>query len=85
MKPIYPRIRFSPLIPAARRSLSNTVNVRPKLKKPEPEARFPVEGVTYQFNDEAQPPKKRLMGFREWCEKVYEPSKAASTRPGTVR
>ncbi len=71
MKPLYPRIRFSPLT-AARRSLSSTVNLRPKLKKPEPEKKFPVEGVTYLFNDEAQPKRKRLMGFREWCEKVWD-------------
>jgi hypothetical protein len=33
----------------------------------------PKEGVTYQLHDEAQPKRKRMMGFREWCEKVYEP------------
>jgi hypothetical protein len=28
----------------------------------------PKEGVTYQLNDEAQPKRKRMMGFKEWCE-----------------
>jgi hypothetical protein len=57
---------------------SNTVDnvkLRPKLKEPDREVAV----------DEAPKPLKRMMGFREWCEKVYEPSKAASTRLETDR
>lgn len=67
------RYRTSPKLQGALKRSFKTISFRPKLKKPEPEARFPVEGVTYQFNDEAKPKRKRLLGFREWCERIYEP------------
>jgi hypothetical protein len=35
----------------------------------------PKEGVTYQLHDEAQPKKKRMMGFREWCEALWNKPK----------
>ena len=36
-----------------------------------PEVHYePKEGVYYQFNEEPHP-VRRMMGFREWCEKVY--------------
>jgi hypothetical protein len=72
MKPLFPRARISfKLNVSLRRAPSNTVTIRPSLKKLEPEKKFPVEGVTYQLHEKPIPPK-RMMGFKEWCEKVLD-------------
>ena len=70
MKPLFPRGRvpFKPTV-SPRRVPRSTVTIRPKLKKVDPS--FPVEGVTYQLHEKPIPPK-RMMGFKEWCEKVWD-------------
>ena len=67
---------------ALKRSLLN-IKLNPKLKKPSKDALPPDELPVSTTNDPAF--KKQIMGFREWCEKVYEPSRSSSTRPGNVR
>ena len=40
-----------------------------------PEVHYePKEGVYYQFNEELQP-VRGMMGFREWCENVWDKRK----------
>jgi hypothetical protein len=70
MKPLFPRARvsFKPML-SLRRVPSNTVIIRPKLKKVDPS--IPVEGVTYQLHEKPIPPK-RMIGFKEWCEQVWD-------------
>ena len=59
-----------------RRAFSR-IKLRPKLKKTDPH--ITPENAISQIS-EAPLLKRRQMGFKEWCEKVYEPSCAASTR-----
>jgi hypothetical protein len=68
---------------AIKRNLKH-INLRPKLKKPEPEARFPVEGVTYQLHEMPLPPK-RIMGFKEWCLKVWDRREVLVDDPPAVK
>ncbi len=71
MKPFVPlaRASFKPTV-SLRRVPSNTIMTCPSPRKPKPEKKFPVEGVTYQLHEKPIPPK-RMMGFKEWCEKVW--------------
>ena len=60
----------------------NNIELRPKLKHPD------KDGVPADIPLQAQhDPKfaKQIMGFREWCEKVYQPSRPANTRQETDR
>ena len=54
---------------AFKRSLMN-IKLNPKLKKPSKDALPPDELSASTTNDPTF--KKQLMGFREWCEKVYD-------------
>lgn len=54
---------------AFKRSLMN-IKLNPKLKKPSKDALPPDELPVLTTNDPAF--KKQIMGFREWCEKVYD-------------
>ncbi len=63
------------------RLIINRINREQKKQQPQqsspekPEVHYePKEGVYYQFNEEPQP-VKRMMGFREWCEKVWDERK----------
>ena len=67
---------------AFKRSLMN-IKLNPKLKKPSKDALPPDELPVSTTDDPAF--KKQIMGFREWCEAVYEPSHSSNTRPGSVR
>jgi hypothetical protein len=85
MNPLFPRDRvlFKPTV-SRRRVPSSTVTIRPSLKKPEPEKKFPVEGVTYQLHEMPIPPK-RMMGFKEWCEKVWDRREVLVDDPPAVK
>lgn len=67
---------------AFKRSLMN-IKLNPKLKKPSKDALPPDELSTSTTNDPTF--KKQIMGFREWCEKVYEPSRSSNNHPGNAR
>ena len=54
---------------AFKRSLMN-IKLNPKLKKPSKDAVPPDEHSASVTNDPTF--KKQIMGFREWCEKVYD-------------
>ena len=54
---------------AFKRSLMN-IKLNPKLKTPSKDALPPDELSASTTNDPTF--KKQLMGFREWCEKVYD-------------
>lgn len=97
--PIFPtlskaRRSAGPNLPSAEQLLKNRLIInrikreqqqQPQKSQNTPEVHYePKEGVYYQFSEEHQP-MKRLMGFREWSEKVYEPLKAASIRPEIAR
>jgi len=63
---------FNIIHEAVKRSL-DTIKLRPKLKQPD------KDGVPADIPLQAQhDPKfaKQIMGFREWCEKVYDRRKA---------
>jgi hypothetical protein len=62
---------------AVKRSLA-TIKLRPKLKDPSQDALPPDERAVTPTNDPAF--KKQIMGFKEWCEKVYEPAHRRSGR-----
>ena len=55
-----------------RRAFSK-INLRPKLRKTDPH--ITPENNIFQIA-EAPLPKKRQMGFREWCENVWDKRKA---------
>ena len=67
---------------AVKRSLA-TIKLRPKLKPVAKDAPPPDELPVTPTTDPAF--KKQIMSFREWCERVYEPSRTPSTRQGTDR
>jgi hypothetical protein len=90
MMPIFPSISkarrsAAPNLPSAEQLLKNRLIInrikreqkqQPQKSQNTPEVHYePKEGVYYQFNEEHQP-KKCLMGFREWCEKVWDKRKA---------
>ena len=54
---------------AFKRSLMN-IKLNPKLKKPSTDAVPPDELSASTTNDPEF--KKHIMGFREWCEKVWD-------------
>jgi hypothetical protein len=54
---------------AFKRSLMN-IKLNPKLKAPSKDAIPPDELSTSVTNDPTF--KKQIMGFREWCEKVWD-------------
>lgn len=54
---------------AFKRSLMN-IKLNPKLKKPSKDALPPDELSASTTNDPEF--KKQIMGFREWCEKVWD-------------
>ena len=54
---------------AFKRSLMN-IKLNPKLKKPSKDAVPPDELSASITNDPTF--KKQMMGFREWCEKVWD-------------
>jgi hypothetical protein len=58
------------------------INLRPKLKRRDKNADSPD---TQRQDHEDSKFARQIMGFREWCEKVYEPSRSASTGQETVR
>lgn len=99
MMPIFPSISkarrsAAPNLPSVEQLLKNRLIInrikreqkqQPQQSQNTPEVHYePKEGVYYQFNEEHQP-MKSMMSFREWCEKVYQPLKAASIRPEIAR
>ena len=66
---------------AFKRSLMN-IKLNPKLKKPSKDALPPDELSASVTNDPAF--KKQIMGFREWCEKVWD-KQHPSPRQGRER
>jgi hypothetical protein len=67
---------------AFKRSLMN-IKLNPKLKAPSKDALPPDELSASTTNDPEF--KKQIMGFREWCEKVYEPSRSSNNHLGNAR
>ena len=67
---------------AFKRSLMN-IKLNPKLKKPSKDAVPSDENSASTTNDSTF--KKQIMGFREWCEKVYDPQRNGSNQPSTTR
>ena len=66
---------------AFKRSLMN-IKLNPKLKKPSKDAVPPDEHSASVTNDPTF--KKQLMGFREWCEKVWDPNQKVSDQSSTT-
>ena len=60
----------------------DNVKLRPKLKKPDRELSAEEVAADFQL---APRPLKRMMGFREWCEKVYDPQRNGSNQSSTAR
>jgi len=58
------------------------VNLKPKLKRPDKDAE--PANVPHQTQDD---PKfaKQIMGFREWCEKVWDPKQKVRDQSSTTR
>ncbi len=67
MKRRIPSLRVEP--PTVYSNAIDNVNLKPKLKKPDIE-------LTAESAPQEQTPElkllRRMMGFREWCEKVYD-------------
>lgn len=74
-----PGLTSTELKEAFKRSLMN-IKLNPKLKKPAKDALPPDELPVSTTNDPAF--KKQIMGFREWCEKVYDRRDAADRGRG---
>ena len=58
------------------------VNLKPKLKRPDKDAE--PANVPHRPQDD---PKfaKQIMGFREWCEKVWDPKQKVRDQSSTTR
>ncbi len=62
------------------RLIINRINREQQKQQPQqsqntPDVHYePNEGVYYQFNEEPHP-ITRMMGFREWCEKLWDKRK----------
>ena len=67
MKRGEPVIKLPP--PTVYPNAIDNVKLRPKLKKPDRE----LSAEEVAANPQLAPKPKRMMGFREWCEKVYKP------------
>lgn len=80
MKRGEPVIKLPP--PTVYSNAIDNVKLRPKLKKPDRELSAEEVAASPQH---APQPLRRMMGFREWCEKVYEPQRNASNQPSTTR
>jgi hypothetical protein len=72
----------SAIIHEAIKRSEDMINRRPKLEHPDKDG-VPADVPLQAQND----PKfaRQIMGFREWCETVYEPTPATSTRQETDR
>ena len=71
-------IKNSPHIQEAfKRSLEH-IKLRPKLKAPSKHALPPDEALVAPTEDPTF--KKQIMGFREWCENVYDRRDVADRR-----
>ena len=89
--PIGPRFRrHNPsVLPSAEQLIRNQILLnrlkreqRQDIAQPQntPEVHYePREGVYYHLHEEAQP-VRRIMGFREWCEKVWDKRKTPPTK-----
>lgn len=81
---------FRPRIPSIQQLFANQLKLN-RLKRKSSDSDKPIvhteprEGVYYQLHEEEQQPVSRMMGFREWCDKVYEPSRSSNTHPETAR
>ena len=80
MKRGEPVIKLPP--PTVYPNAIDNVRLRPKLKKPDKELSAEEVAANPQL---APKPLKRMMGFREWCEKVHDSPRSSNTRQETVR
>ena len=80
MKRGEPVIKLPP--PTVYPHATDNVRLRPKLKKPDRELSAEEVAVNPQL---APKPLRRMMGFREWCEKVYDPQRNGSNQSSTTR
>ena len=71
-------IKNSPHIQEAFKRSLERIKLRPKLKAPSKHALPPDELPAATTDDPAF--KKQIMGFREWCEKVYDRRDVADRR-----
>ena len=67
MKLRIPSLRVEP--PTVYSNAIDNVNLKPKLKKPD--IKLAAESAPQEQTPEVKP-LKRMMGFREWCEKVWD-------------
>lgn len=79
MKRGEPVIKLPP--PTVYSNAIDNVKLRPKLKKPDRE----LSAEEVAVNPQLSPKHKRMMGFREWCEKVYDPQRNGSNQSSTTR
>ena len=75
---------FRPRPPSLQQLFANQLKLN-RLKRQSSDSDKPVvhteprEGVYYQLHEEEQQPVTRMMGFREWCENVWDKRKTPPT------